>query len=471
MKDEPFEKYWQKQFEHFETQPSEGLWDKMSHELLVRHAKMLFNHYLVKPEAYVWRKIAFILWIKNFFRFSFSTFNVYYLLTALLMVFSIYNIIHIQENKSSSNSTSNVNERLTFTPNDVRSIQPWLKQQELSILKKDSDQFNTKPVKLNKKPDFIANSHSNEFTSLYQNDIESWAPLKTQTINNVGTIALEENQISPYMQDFKLHYHAAWSFYVAPISPIVELNFKTLSDEKQKSNYQPLASQVFSNLAFSVYYEWQRFNFKFQTGVVYSSFKQNYRFNDAVFYNDTLHHQQIIDNSYYNYSYIQVLNLDSLLLTGDTVWFTYIDSTLVPMFDTLNTTEIQNIRKNKSSQQQYKLSVLEIPFIAGYSYSLGKLDLTLKAGTSLNYTLLTKGYMPSENNDYGVQPLKREHMQNFYINIIAGAEANYFITDKLSLSFMPLYRRNLTRLFKNDMSIRLQLQSWTFNIGLKYQFK
>ncbi|NSW44993.1 MAG: hypothetical protein HPY79_04180 [Bacteroidales bacterium] len=468
MKDEPFEKYWQEQFEQFESQPSEGLWDKMSQELFVRQVKMIFNHYFVKPEASFWKKIAIILWFKNFFRFSLTTFNVYYLLTSILLTYSTFNVIDIRENKTpkiTSNSNTNIK---SF--NNARSIQPWLKQQESYISKKDTPPLHT-PSKINKMPVIIAKPYHQELTSFYTNNEEFLEPLNPNTINNVGKYTFNENNIAQNLHEYKLRHHAALAFYIAPMNLISNLSILTLSDEKLKSNYQPITSVGLSNFALSAYYEWQKFNFKFQTGLIYSSLKQNYTFNDAFFYNDTLHFQQIIDNSYYNYSYIQVLNLDSLLLTGDTVWFTYVDSTLVPVFDTLNTTEIEMVRKDKTSQQNFKLSVIEVPFTAGYSYSFGKFDLTLKAGTSLSYVLLTKGYLPSTSNDYGVIPFKREQMQNFYINILAGAEANYFISDKLSLSLMPLYRRNVTRLFKNDIPIRLQLQSWTFNIGLKYQLR
>ncbi len=66
-------------------------------------------------------------------------------------------------------------------------------------------------------------------------------------------------------------------------------------------------------------------------------------------YTDTNYQQQIIDNSYYQYFAVQVLNLDSLLLTGDTVWMIITDSVLINNFDTL---QVQQITSHQIKESQ-----------------------------------------------------------------------------------------------------------------------
>lgn len=472
MKDESFEKYWQEQFEHFETEPDEMVWNKMSQELFVRQSKSMFKNFIVQPGAHVWRKIAIVLWWNRFTKFSPYTFNAYYLLVAILSTITLGAVFelnhHRYDKKTSSDSVVN-----NFSTNP-RTASVWLENTTNPFdesKNSNSNQSNPQVKLKNNIPTMhhlqvLAEENMQPFRfSDEVHSLQSISPTKISQSKSSETFNLSVDTI------YKWSHHRSLSFYFAPIYFNPSLSFNELNGEVLKSNYNPIASNAFNNYAFSLFYEWQHFNFTFQTGLSYQSLSKSYTYNHASFFNDTIYHQQIIDNSHYDYSYIQVLNLDSLLLTGDTVWITYVDSTLVLNFDTLQTSEIETVRKNTHAKQKYTISAIEIPFLVGYSYSFGKFDLTLKAGSSISYILLTRGYLPSAYNDYGTEPFNHEKVHNFYLNIMAAAEANYFITDKISLSFMPLYRHNITRLIKNELPIKLNYNSWSFNVGIKYQLR
>lgn len=470
MKDEQFEKYWQEKFEHFESAPSEKVWDKMGQELFVRQSKLIFKDYLINPSARVWKKIAVVLWWNRFTRFSPYTFNVYYLLVAVFFTFTLGSFFEL--NNYNSNKLSNLNTGTDY-PNNPRSASVWLDNTNLPYeeLSNKVRQNTTKQWQGN-----YNNSGRNVHLiakngAPYIKDTDDVNVLESKKMLRVNQGSIRETFNYTHDTALKLLHHRSLSFYFAPVSFKPTLSFNNLKEENVQSNYKPIESNIFSNFALTFYYEWQHFNFKFKTGVSYQSLSESFIYRNATLYNDTLYNHQLIDNSYYDYSYIQVLNLDSLLLTGDTVWITYIDSTLVPDFDTLLTTTVQTKRKYNNAKQKFSISAIEIPFITGYSYSFGRFDITLKAGSSISYVLLTRGYLPSAESDYGTEQFKKEKMYNFYINLIAGAEANYFVTDKLSLSFMPLYRHNVTRLIKNDLPLQLNLQTWSFNLGIKYQIR
>lgn len=474
MKDELFEKYWQKQFEHFETEPNEQVWDKMSHELFVRQCKLMFKDFFVNPSTRVWNKIALVLWWNRFTRFSPYTFNIYYFLIAILSAFSLSYLLNINNHDYKQKITKNTTLNQQF--NNPRSASIWLENKTLS-------NSNEKAITSNKQnfTNIIRdqqNNHSQE-VSLYDNKEKQYTDnaLEVNLMQSIYNLRINQHAIAEMFTTsnnavLKWFDHHSLSLYYAPtyFNPALTLN--SVSGEYVKSNYKPTGFEMFNDFTFSVFYERQHFNFKFHAGISYQSFSQSYSYKKTTLFTDTVFNQHIIDNSHYNYSFIQVLNLDSLLLTGDTVWITYVDSTLVTVFDTLQTTEIQTIRKNTNEKQRYSISAIEIPFMVGYSYSFGKFDLTLKAGSSITYVLFTKGYLPlSLINEYNLEPFKQDKIYNFYINAVAGVEANYFITDKLSLSFMPLYRNNLTRIIKNDLPLKLNLRSWSFNFGIKYQLR
>ena len=472
MKDEQFEKYWQEKFEHFEIEPDNQVWDKMSHELFVRQSKSIFQDFLINPSTRVWKKIAFVLWWNRFTRFSPYTFNVYYFLIAILSAFTLVHILNLNHHEHSPKITENTTVNQPF--NNPRTASIWIENKTLSnekALNIDKQNFTNKlQVQHNNQPKEILVFDNNE--KQYANNLSEVNLMQSIYASSISQYAIDEMFTTLNDTILKWFNHHSLSLYYAPtyFNPALTLN--AASGEYVKSNYKPTGFEVFNDFTFSVFYERQHFNFKFQAGISYQSFSQSYSYIKTTLFNDTLYNQHIIDNSHYDYSSIQVLNLDSLLLTGDSIWITYVDSTLVLDFDTLQTSEIQTIRKKSNEKQKYSISAIEVPFMVGYSYSFGQFDLTLKAGSSITYVLFTKGYLPlSLVNEYNLEPFKQDKIHNFYINAVAGVEANYFITDKLSLSFMPIYRHNLTRIIKNDLPLQLNLRSWSFNFGIKYQLR
>jgi hypothetical protein len=85
-------------------------------------------------------------------------------------------------------------------------------------------------------------------------------------------------------------------------------------------------------------------NFSFQSGLSYSRLtdKPDYKYLNTKYFTSIV--TEIIPDYDYNYFEIEVLNLDSLLLNGDSVWITIQDSTLITTFDTI--TKPQVIQKN-----------------------------------------------------------------------------------------------------------------------------
>jgi len=472
MKDDLFEKYWKEQFDDFETRPDSEVWNKMSQELFVRQTKSLFRNFFVNPSSRVWRKIWVALWWKSFIRFSPYTFNIYYLTLAVFSTVIFGSLI--DRNNNVINELNPSNNSVSY--NDPRAISSYLDKPGIhkeentnNIAPKQAVTFNNLTQNNNlKNPQPLADINNFNEKKPVEADTLTYLSSLYPTINNSG---INEKFDTLNVNNKLFDTHRSLSFYFGPSTFNPNLIYSGIEENSLNTNYSPLDANLFDNYSLSFFYEWHKFNVEWQIGLSYISQQHQYRYNDAKIFNDTLFQQQIIDNSFYNYSYTQVLNLDTLLLTGDTVWMNYVDSTLVADYDTLNTTTIQSKRTDKPSNQKFSIKAFDLPVMAGYSYSFGSFDITLKAGASLTYIYAVKGYIPSTKYDYGTEAFNSEKINNFYFNVLAGAEANYFITDKLSVSIMPLYKKNLGSLIKNSLPAKLNYNSINFLFGIKYQIR
>ncbi len=82
-------------FEKAKVKPSEQTWNNIENQLRSEsYFYDKFNGYLVKPSARIWSNIQRKLFYVNFFRFNFSTFNFYYLVSILALLFiGTYSVI------------------------------------------------------------------------------------------------------------------------------------------------------------------------------------------------------------------------------------------------------------------------------------------------------------------------------------------------------------------------------------------
>lgn len=454
-----FEKYWQQQFESFEVQPNDNLWHKLDNALFEKQSQSLFKQYVVTPSNRVWRNIAVALWWKKFVRFSPTYFNIYYFFSSILIAGSI--ILFYQTNhKSFSKIVSNNSSANTInTPRDVisRMTQPELYEEK----QPRANQYNlivankTKPTGCisysetdNQTNDNLAFLSSREY-SLFSNDIE-------------------ENFLGREVKHYKKKNELIFGFSLAAVWPQHQFILMQQSERQRDPYFDLLSTQAFSA---SLWYQYSFNSLGFETGLMFQSVKQTYSYNNPIISNDTIVNMHINDLSYYQYSTIQIINLDTLLLTGDTVWITYTDSTLVAVFDTIYQTEIKEKRTDRRASHYFSYKTFEVPLLLSYSQCLDRFNVTFKAGVSVAYTVATQGTLPSFTDTYGNVPIQNNYFKTFYLNSLASIEAQYWINEHWSLSVMPMYKRTLTSITTTEVPMSLKAQSWAVFMGLKYRIR
>lgn len=462
MKEE-FEKYWKEKFDHFEVKPSSNLWNRVNYSLFEKQTKLLFKNYFTNPSKNVWKKIHFILWWKEFSKFSSTTFNIYYLLFSILtatgIIFYSYNY---KTHKSLHHAINHNSEEQKI--NNTRSLASILDEVEYHNLP------TTNQTIISNKNTFKAVKHNNtpntQSVFYFEKENISYIPpiTSSELTNNINS-----NDLTNRVEAYKLKNHShSFAIHFSPVLLNHTYYFQKNETFKQDSSFKLLDANSYG---ISAWYSYQQNYLSLNSGIIFQSVKQEYAFNNPIIYTDTIRIAEIIDQSYYQYSYIQVLNLDTLLLTGDTVWFTHIDSTLVFQLDTLWNTEIKEIRKNREARHYFSYKTIELPILIGYTQTFDRIAISFKTGLSLSHTILTTGTLPSPSSDYGSTPFVRKHFKWLHLNALFAIETQYALSEEWSVAIIPMYKRNITNLLKDSSPINLKTNSWFINFGIKYHLK
>jgi len=466
MKDN-FEKYFKDRFENFEVKPDSKLWNQINNSLFEKQTKSLFDKYFVQPSSNVWKKISFILWWKNFTRFSVTHFNIYYVLFILFSLggFIYYNYykkeVYILNSEHQNNLENNFYNYGNFK----------------NLKSNYFDNFNSH------NNNFIVATHINTNTAnkkIKENDIYNYTYVgqinTDEGLNKIKIKNIEKLDFSSLPNDSfikkdflsNIQYSNYFvSFNIAPALTNSNLIIKPNENISEIDNYKLLNTNSY---AISLFLGKQYYNFSFETGLMLYSLNQNFSYDKLSIFVDTILNLTIYDNSYYHYSYTQVLNLDSLLLTGDTIWITHVDSTLVVNIDTIWSSEIKEVKSYNETRASFSYKTIEIPFLVGYNQSLGRFEVGIKAGLSLAYVLTTKGYWPLKENNKLIEA-KRETFNTFVINSLVALDVSYNVSERMAIHFMPTLRKNLVNISSNENILKFKSNSLILNIGLKYTLK
>jgi hypothetical protein len=470
------------------VEPTSKVWEGVNSNLWYSNIQNLFYNYTVQPTSNAWRKIALRLWFRDFIVFSPKTFNVYYLTTILFIsstiLLSYYNntsfiksqkSINVSDDSNKLSESTLIHSLINGNYNNTNNEEK--NKEDLIVSALNNNIQNRKPIKI------LLNEGNNENinTSIHEpiliNEellsefllrdnfslikmISHYDTLKPEFISETTFNNRSENEY------YKKYWHLSAEAFIMPL--FGNSQYKTHNNELKSFNNNYGGSVSTLTLSGGILIQAKHLNFSFQTGLLYSQLtdKPDYKFLSSKYHTSMV--TQIIPDYNYNYFEEEILNLDSLLLTGDSVWIKIIDSTLITTYDTI--TKPQTIQTNTIDHKRTlnKFTYIEIPLIAGYTFRQGQLNFTLRGGVIAGILTTVSGYLPSPYSEVGTIDIKRNTTRKIMLSGIASIEAAYDATKHISFIAAPIYRFNLFSLFNKDNIVNQRFNNYGVKLGIRY---
>jgi len=477
------ENIFKENLKNLNIEPQKDIWSGVKSNLWFSDIKNVFYNYTVNPANKLWKVIAFKLWLKEFFMFSPKTLNIYYVSAFILGVSLFYlnfdnitnfknNIIENSSNNISQNNTTNVylesyNNRHVILNNDKDSI-----SENKTLIENLNNNNNIKHNinSSNNNVQFIEPFLVNDEEVLTNENIRDFSKLNYMTLL-YKNLNFEQNYNNLNYRDVNDYNIKKWHWYVEAFMTMTNNNsiYYNKSKELNATAYHYANNDRPNNFCGGFLFETKHLNFSFETGLNCSKLTSRPSYNDVSYSRDTTFTTEITHSGYYNYFEIQILNLDSLLENDDSIYITIHDSIFIPTTDTI-VKPVINIKNNISKTKTYNsYSYIELPLIMGYTFSQGKLSLTLRAGVIAGLLTKTSGYLPNPYSEFGKVEVDNNTVRKLLFSGIIGLEMAYNVSDKISITLSPLYKFSLTSVNKNDFIVDEKFKNTTLKLGIKYK--
>ena len=474
------------QLKNLEVNPTEKVWKGVKSNLWYSDIQNVFRNYTIQPASAVWRNIAFRIWLKSFLTFTPRVFNIYYLLAICVSGISVFYALNEVPKTGFKINDSNLTS-INFIGSNKTTSQE-------AILLNNKGESNNSNVNLKEKTSNInvLATNSNHIEKSSANNSNFHEPIILNDENESENIIIDKSDfslldkrssklksdfsnvtfITRNVSDFDIKkWHWSLEAYVMPLSN--NATYKVKSDEYSEFNKNYSTNHIPVNtLSEGVLAQIKHVNFSFQIGLSFSKFKDkpNYQVSDFSF--DTTLVTQIVPGGYYNYYTVHILDLNWYLQTGDsTHWINVIDSTFISKNDTVSQ---QQVIAHKSKVQKHTLnsySYAELPLMVGYTFSQGKINMTLRGGLIVGMLTSVSGEIPSPYSEYGTTEIvKNVICRKYMLSGITGLEIAYDATKQISFIAAPVYRFSLSSIYKRSYIIDQRFRSFGVKFGLRYNF-
>lgn len=161
---------------------------------------------------------------------------------------------------------------------------------------------------------------------------------------------------------------------------------------------------------------------------------------------------------------------DKLVKISDSTKVIHTDSVRVATYDTSYYNTIDTNVITTYYQKINRYSYIEIPLSIGYAFKINKFTIRPSVGAILSLMINSSGKGISNvnrNEVYDFDELDLPFM-NFQVSMMFGVGFEYHIQDNLSLYIQPIYRKNLSSIYKKESIYDKKFSGFGASFGLTF---
>jgi len=507
-----------KDLKDLEVKAPGNLWQGIKNEVIINNAASKIKQGRIAPSAKVWNTIKYKLLLLNFFKFSPTTFNIYYL-TAIGGIIALLLAVYPGENVTGSgkeNLTAKV-QNVKELKGDNKPSSENEKHNVASIRDDNGDKITTAEHGNNVSGAGISDKQGNNAALNNQTKVvvksgivvkhneseQSGGENKTLSVVKSGVVVPVDTFIVydtiryfdtvKVLQPHNISDRAFNKGFVAFCSSGGALFDKV---NPTSSLHTGLANEFDKSITTKGYYSEMiegaikaYKNLYVGSGIGFSQYFEAFNYSKTVLKVNTVKFWNVKDVNHYIYNQHNYIKYDtvgeyySLVQASDssidTVWRYQVDTIVFGLTDSvLVTTKDSTLdQRTDTLKETYfynfinKYSYVKIPLFVAYKVNLSKnLDLNLKAGVVANILINAKGYGISYGDAYDVVDVNKLPLLKFNFELYGSAGLSYYLGNHYSLCGDLYYGTTAGSIYDRDYYLKRKFNTIGLRLGVKYGF-
>ncbi len=208
----------------------------------------------------------------------------------------------------------------------------------------------------------------------------------------------------------------------------------------------------------------------FTSGINLANFKTNFSTVSVNYKIDTIPKIHFIQNTEMQIDSIKLINIDTLIATGDTVYYYITDTTYNTFIDTTYLPEADTTKNYYNERAKNSYIFFEIPLLYSRSFYTPNFNFSPEIGIITSFFVNSKGKIVSLSDFFQTNSLENEpKFAAVNLSVYAGIKFNYYITNRLDFVTSAYIRRNINSIYR-DYPLISRFNSFGINFGFRYKF-
>lgn len=307
----------------------------------------------------------------------------------------------------------------------------------------------------------------NQYKSIFNDSL-----LKLSGKSKYGKIVMQDSDFL-LIKKFKKNKRKKLNLLSLDIlfSPVY--SFQTFSSdiiykEASEINNKAVNASMGSNISFNL--NFHKENNNFTSGINLTNLRIDFSNISALYDIDTIPKMQFVQRTEPVIDSVKLINIDTLIATGDTVYYYFIDTTYNTFLDTTYIQVADTTESFYNERVKNSYIFFEIPLLYSHSFYTPNFNFSPEIGIITSFFVNSKGKIVSLTDLFQTNNLRNEPKFAFVnLSVYAGIKFNYYITDKFDFITSAYIRRNINSIYK-DYPLISRFNSFGINFGFRYKF-
>ena len=243
-----------------------------------------------------------------------------------------------------------------------------------------------------------------------------------------------------------------------------DLIYKDVSEINKNAVNASMGSSLGLNLNFNKNYN------TFSSGINITNFKINFSNVSILYHIDTVSKMQFIQRTEPVIDSIRLINIDTLIATGDTLYYYFVDTTYNTFIDTNYVLTPDTTKEFYNDRSKNSYTFFEIPLLFSRNFYTPNFNFSPEIGIITSFFVNSKGKIVSLTNLFQTNNLKNEpKFAVVNLSVYAGIQFNYYITNRIDFVTSAYIRRNINSIYK-DYPLISRFNSFGIKFGFRYKF-